>query len=183
MKRTFTLKFVFFILLAAYNFAAKAQNLEEDTVKRDSTIIQSVKPRTVFLEVGGPGLALTVNYDTRFKNTRDKWGYTAGIGYYNTGSNSVFSIPLQVNYLWGFGQSGGDSFMEFGGGTTFVYSKGSTNGTYFQFDNVTGFIGTATIGYRFQQDNGGINFRISFVPILYDEGLIAAGGFSIGYTF
>ena len=110
----------------------KSQNLEEDTVKRDSTIIQAKKPRTVFLEVGGPGLALTINYDTRFKNTRDKWGYRVGMGYYNTGSNSVFSIPLQVNYLWGFGQTGGDSFLEVGGGTTFVYSKGSTGGTYFQ---------------------------------------------------
>jgi len=179
MKKAFLLKAVFLLLLVTSHFCLKAQNLEEDTVKRDSTIISVDRPRTVFLEVGGPGLALTVNYDTRFGNQRDKWGYRVGAGYYNTGANWVASVPLQINYLYGHRSS----FLELGAGTTFVRSQGSTNGSFFQFDNITGFIGTATIGYRYQQDNGGINFRIAFVPILYDEGLIAAGGFSIGYTF
>jgi hypothetical protein len=179
MKKAFTLKAVFLIAFIASNFYAKAQNLEEDTVKRDSTIIQSARPRTVFLEVGGPGLALTLNYDTRFGQTRDKWGYRIGAGYYNTGANSVFAIPFQVNYLYG----GSSSFLELGAGTTFLHSHGSTNGTYFQFDNITGFIGTATIGYRYQQENGGINFRIAFVPIVYDEGILLEGGLSVGYTF
>ena len=203
MKKSFTLKIVFLSILLGSHFASKAQNmekvdttrskmkgdtiksqnLEEDTVKRDSTIIQTKKQRTVYLEAGGPGLALTFNYDARFKSDRDKWGYRAGIGYYNTGANSVFTIPLQVNYLYNFGQPDGSSFLELGAGTTFVKSHGSTNGTYFQFDNDTGFIGTATIGFRYQQDNGGINFRIAFVPVLYDDGLIAEGGVSIGYTF
>ncbi|WP_428330251.1 hypothetical protein [Mucilaginibacter sp.] len=183
MKKTFTLKAIFLLVLITSHFCSKAQNLEENPIKRDSTITEIKKPQSVFLEVGGAGLALTVNYDTRFKTTRDKWGYRAGIGYYNTGANSVFSIPLQVNYLYGIGKPGGSSFAEFGAGTTFVYSKGSTNGTYFQFDNITGFIGTATIGYRYQQDNGGINFRIAFVPVIYDEGLLYEGGVSIGYTF
>jgi hypothetical protein len=183
VKRTFTLKAVFLLLLITSSFYLKAQNLEENTVKRDSTKEDLVKPRTVFLEVGGPGLALTLNYDTRFGNKRDKFGYRVGAGYYNTGANWVASVPLQLNYLYGFGKEGGNSFAEFGAGTTFVRSHGTTNGSFFQFDNITGFIGTATIGYRFQQDNGGINFRIAFVPILYDDGVIAEGGFSIGYTF
>jgi hypothetical protein len=137
----------------------------------------------VFLELGGPGLALTVNYDTRFGNERDKWGYRVGIGYYNTGANSVFSVPLQVNYLYGFHKEGGSSFLELGAGTTFVRSQGSTTGTTFQFDDDTGFIATGTIGYRFQQDNGGINFRIEFTPIVSDYGFSPAGGVSVGYTF
>jgi hypothetical protein len=179
MNKVFLLKAVFLFVLITSHFCLKAQNLEEDTVKRDSTIKSADRPRTVFLEVGGPGLALTVNYDTRFGNRRDGWGYRVGAGYYNTGANWVASAPLQINYLYGTGSS----FLEVGAGTTFVRSVGSTNGSFFQFDNITGFIGTATLGYRYQQDNGGINFRIAFVPILYDEGLIAAGGFSIGYTF
>ena len=179
MNKAFLLKAIFLLLLITSHFCLKAQNLEEDTVKRDSTITSADKPRTVFLEVGGPGLALTLNYDTRFGNDRDKWGYRIGAGYYNTGANSVFTVPFQINYLYGTGSS----FLELGAGTTFLHSQGSTNGSYFQFDNITGFIGTATIGYRYQQDNGGINFRIAFVPILYDEGVIPAGGISIGYTF
>jgi hypothetical protein len=179
MNRAFLLKSIFLILLITPGFRALSQNLEEDTVKRQETIAQSDRPRTVFIELGGPGLALTLNYDTRFGNRRDGLGYRVGAGYYNTGSNWVASAPLLINYLYGKGSS----FIEVGAGTTFVRSQGSTNGTFFEFDNITGFIATATLGYRYQQDNGGINFRIAFVPILYDDGLIAAGGLSIGYTF
>ena len=179
MNKAFLLKAVFLLFLITSHFCLKAQNLEEDTVKKDSTIKSVGRPRSVFIELGGPGLALSLNYDTRFGNGRDKWGYRIGAGYYNTGSNWVATVPFQINYLYGRGHS----FLELGAGTTFVRSEGSTNGTYFQFDNITGFIGTATIGYRYQQANGGINFRIAFVPILYDQGLIPAGGLSVGYTF
>lgn len=183
MNKTFTLKAVFLLLLITSSFYLKAQNLEENTAKRDSTVETFIKPKTVFLEVGGPGLAVTLNYDTRFAQARDKWGYRVGAGYYNTGANWVASVPLQINYLYGLGRAGGSSFAEFGAGTTFVRSQGSSKGVTFQFDNITGFIGTGSIGYRFQQDNGGINFRIAFVPVLYDDGFLAEGGFSIGYTF
>jgi len=183
VEKTFTLKAVFLLLLITSSCYLKAQSLEENSVKRDSTIVVRQKPKTVFLEVGGPGLALTLNYDTRFGDKRDKWGFRVGAGYYNTGANWVASAPVQLNYLLGLGQEGTSSFLEFGAGTTFVRSQGSANGSFFEFDNVTGFIGTGTIGYRFQQDNGGMNFRIAFVPILYDDGFIAEGGFSIGYTF
>jgi hypothetical protein len=179
MKKAHALKLFFLFLLILSHFQLKAQNLEEDTVKRDSSITESKKPRTVFLELGGPGLALTFNYDTRFGNRSDKWGYRIGTGYYNTGANSVFTIPFQINYLYGKNTS----FLELGAGTTFMISRGSTNGTVFEFDNITGFIGTATIGYRYQQADGGMNFRIGFVPIFCDEGIIPAGGLSVGYTF
>lgn len=179
MRKTFILKTILFVFLVAAGLSTKAQNLEEDTVKRDTVAPVATRPRTVFLELGGPGLALTVNYDTRFGQTSDKWGYRIGAGYYNTGANWVATVPLQLNYLYGKGSS----FLEVGAGTTFVRSEGSTRGATFEFDNITGFIGTATLGYRYQQENGGINFRIAFVPILYDQGLIAAGGLSVGYTF
>lgn len=182
MNKAFYLKAVILLLLTTSHFCLKAQNLEEDTVKRDSTIIQAKRPRTAFIEVGGAGLALTLNYDTRFGQTRDKWGYRVGAGYYNTGANSVFSVPLQVNYLYPIKQST-SSFLEGAAGTTFLISRGSTRGTFLQFDNITGFCGTASVGYRYQQENGGINFRIVFDPIVYDEGILFEGGFSIGYTF
>lgn len=188
MKRAFLIKSIFLIALVASQFCAKAQNLEEDTVKRDSTIVPATKPRAVFLEAGGPGLALTVNYDTRFGNQTDKWGFRVGAGYYNTGANWIASIPLQVNYLYKISKNGSSrfaqsSFLELGVGTTLMKSQGSTNGTTFQFDDDEGFFATATIGYRYQQDNGGINFRIGFVPTVSAYGFIPIGGLSLGYTF
>ena len=178
MSKAFLLKAVFLFVLVTSHLFLKAQNLEENPIKRDSIITPEKKPKAIFLEVGGPGLALTVNYDTRFGNSVDKFGFRIGGGYYNTGANWVATVPFQINYLYGK-----NSFLELGVGTTFVRSVGTTGGTVFQFDNITGFIGTGTIGYRYQQENGGINFRIAFVPVLYDEGLLAEGGISIGYTF
>src|ERR1700761_1420300 len=129
MKRALLFKSILLLVLIASAYSLKAQNLEEDTVKRDSTIKQATRPRTVYLEAGGPGLALTINYDTRFGNDRDKWGYHIGAGYYNTGANWVATVPMQVNYLYG----SGSSFLELGAGTTFVRSQGSTKGSFFEF--------------------------------------------------
>ena len=180
MKKAFLLKAIFLLLFTVTGFYLKAQNLEEDTVKHITTpIAPPVKTRAAFIEIGGPGLALTLNYDARFGTKDNQWGYRIGAGYYNTGANWVATVPFQLNYLYG----GKSSFLEVGGGTTFVRSEGSVKGVDFEFDNITGFIATGTIGYRYQQENGGINFRIEFNPVLYDAGLIFIGGASIGYTF
>jgi hypothetical protein len=181
MKKALLLKAFCLFALIIPHFYAGAQSLEEDTVKRVAKIIQDSKQRAVYLEIGGPGLAATINYDTRFGSNSGNTGlgYRVGAGYYNTGANWVATAPFQVNYLYG----GNVSFLEVGVGTTFVRSVGSTKGITFEFDNITGFIATASIGYRYQQSNGGINFRIAFCPIYYDDGLTFDGGLSIGYTF
>jgi len=134
----------------------------------------------LFGELGGPGLSLSLNYDQRFSGAqRGGLGFRIGAGYYGTGGNTVFSIPFQVNYL--IGQT--NNFIELGGGTTFLNSTGDNTGKTFIFDRVTGLIGTATIGYRYQPIDKKLNFRLDFVPIFYDEGIIWAGGVSIGYNF
>ena len=179
MKKAFLLKAGFLLIFITSVNYLKAQSLLEDTVKRVVKIAPPEKTRAAFIELGGPGLALTLNYDARFGAKNNKWGFRIGGGYYNTGANWVASIPFQLNYLYG----GDSNFLEVGAGTTFVRSEGSINGAVFQFDKITGFIATASIGYRYQQSNGGINFRIAFVPVLYDAGLIYEGGLSIGYTF
>lgn len=135
--------------------------------------------KILFGEVGGPGLAISLNYDARFTSARNGFGFRIGAGYYGDGGNTVFTIPFQINYLIG----NNNNFIELGGGTTFLNSTGDNTGKTFIFDRDTGLIGTATIGYRYQSDDKAINFRVGFVPIFYDEGIIYAGGVSIGYTF
>lgn len=167
------------------NSAKKADTLlakKSDTtlMRVDTSSSNVVKAQNLFLEVGGAGLAISANYDARFHKERAGWGYRVGVGYFGSGGNTVFTVPFQVNYLWG----GKSSFLELGAGTTFLNSTGTNQGnSKWEFDKVTGFIGTATIGYRYQPRAKGLNFRIAFVPILYDEGLIPAGGVSVGYTF
>ncbi|MGN6639130.1 MAG: hypothetical protein ACTHJ8_09485 [Mucilaginibacter sp.] len=157
-----------------------AKKSDTTLMRVDTSSSNLVKAQNLFLEIGGAGLAISANYDARFHKERAGWGYRVGVGYFGAGGNTVFTVPFQVNYLWG----SKSSFLELGAGTTFLNSTGTNQGnSKWEFDKVTGFIGTATIGYRYQPRAKGLNFRIAFVPILYDEGLIPAGGVSVGYTF
>jgi hypothetical protein len=156
------------------------------TMKKDTALMVADtaahvnKAKAIYLEVGGAGLAISGNYDSRFHDERNGWGYRVGLGFFSSGGNTVFTVPFQINYLTGEHSM----HIEFGAGTTFLNSTGTNIGTSkFEFDKVTGFIATATIGFRFQPEHKGLNFRLAFVPILYDEGVVPAGGVSIGYTF
>jgi hypothetical protein len=149
------------------------------SMKSDTADSSEVKAKGYYLEVGGAGLAISANYDSRFNKTRDGWGYRIGLGGFIAGGNNVVTVPFQINYLIG----DHSSMFEVGAGTTFLSSRGDNKGKTWEFDKITGFIATGSIGYRYQPEHKGINFRLVFVPILYDEGIIPAGGISIGYTF
>ncbi|WP_158993619.1 hypothetical protein [Mucilaginibacter sp. L196] len=158
--------------------------IKRDTVfitKIDTVLIATQKHtsnRILFLELGGPGLAISLNYDQRLSEGKEGWGYRVGMGYFGDGGNTVFTIPLQVNYL--IGSNG--KYFELGGGTTFLNTTGDNTGKTFIFDRITGFIGTATIGVRYEPEKS-LNFRLGFVPIFSNDEIIYAGGFSVGYTF
>ncbi len=162
---------------------------KSDTVyirKTDTVLVKQGDDKTrsmkaIYAEVGGAGLAISVNFDNRFGADRKGLGYRIGAGYFSDGyGNTVFTIPMQVSYLFTKDEN---NFIELGGGTTFLNSTGNNKGPTFIFDKVTGFIGTATLGYRYQPVDHKLNFRIDFVPIFYDEGISWAGGVSIGYNF
>jgi len=167
--------------------------ITDSTAKKDTLLATKLKTDTVdslpgkhrsnkilFAELGGAGVAISINYDSRFKGgQKDGFGYRVGIGYFAAGNNTVFTIPLQVNYL--LGKDG--KYLELGLGTTFINSRGDNySSPTWEFDTVTGLSGTATIGFRYEP-NHALNFRIGYVPIVSCYGLINAGGFSIGYTF
>jgi hypothetical protein len=162
-------------------------------IKRDTIVITKLKHDTVdtmpakhrgnkilFAEIGGPGIAISINYDARFKSgQKDGFGYRVGVGYFAAGNNTVFTIPVQVNYL--YGKDG--KYLELGIGTTFINSRGDNySSPTWEFDTVTGLAATAVIGVRYEP-NKALNFRLGYVPIVSSYGLINAGGFSVGYTF
>ncbi len=147
-----------------------------DDVSNDNS---QVKARSYYLQLGGAGLAISANYDARFNAERNGWGYTVGIGGFSSEGNSVITVPFQVNYLIGEHSS----MLQVGGGATFLRSTGNNTGKTWSFDKITGFVATGSFGYRYQPEVKGISFKVEFVPILYNEGMIPAGGISIGYTF
>lgn len=149
------------------------------TAEQDTTDFSQVKAKSYYLQIGGAGLAISANYDTRFNAERNGWGYTVGIGGFAAEGNSVITIPFQVNYLIGEHSS----MLQVGGGATFLRSTGNNKGKTWIFDKITGFVATGSFGYRYQPEQKGLSFKVEFVPILYDEGIIPAGGISVGYTF
>lgn len=152
------------------------QTAEQDTSAAD---FSQAKAKSYYLQIGGAGLAISANYDTRFNDERNGWGYTVGIGGFSAEGNSVITVPFQVNYLIGEHAS----MLQIGGGATFLHSTGNNTGKTWSFDKITGFVATGSFGYRYQPEQKGISFKVEFVPIMYNEGVIPAGGISIGYTF
>ncbi|MBS1522748.1 MAG: hypothetical protein JST50_17245 [Bacteroidetes bacterium] len=149
------------------------------TAEQDTTDYSQIKAKNYYLQIGGAGLAISANYDARFNAERNGFGYTIGIGGFSSEGNSVITIPFQINYLIGEHSS----MLQVGGGATFLHSTGNNTGKTWSFDRITGFVATGSFGYRYQPEQKGISFKVEFVPILYDEGIIPAGGISIGYTF
>jgi len=149
------------------------------TAEQDTTDYSQIKAKSYYLQIGGAGLAISANYDSRFNAERNGWGYTVGIGGFSSEGNSVITVPFQINYLIGEHSS----MLQVGGGATFLRSTGNNTGKTWSFDRITGFVATGSFGYRYQPEQKGISFKVEFVPILYDEGIIPAGGISIGYTF
>jgi hypothetical protein len=137
-----------------------------------------VAAQNLFIEIGGPGLLFSANYDTRLTAHRGGIGIRAGLGYFGVDNTSLLSVPLQVNYLLGEEKQ----YFEIGLGAT--YASLRTSSDNFLFGNAPGqFIGTATFGYRFQPLNSGFNFRANIDPVFDAHNFYPFWfGLSFGYT-
>jgi len=138
------------------------------------------RSQNVFVEAGGPGLVLSLNYDTRFFNSRTGLGATAGVGYLPRGGASLLTVPVQLNYLWGSYQH----YFELDAGATLMKYKSASVGDFIPFHNDIGkrIAGTTTIGYRYQPIDGGFNFRVSFNPVFDRNSFYPYAGIGFGYT-
>jgi len=135
--------------------------------------------KSVFVELGGPGLA-SVNYDMRFQKTEGGFGGRIGIGGFSisedgTSASAIF-LPIGVNYLLGKDER---NYFEIGGGITPVFiNDNSSDGSF------TSIFGHLNFGYRLQPKNGGFLFRAGIVPIFNKNGFIPYYfGLSFGYKF
>jgi len=138
------------------------------------------RAQNVYVELGGPGLLFSANYDTRFSNRRDGMGGRIGAGYISVDGNSLFTLPIQANYL--LGKQG--KYFEIGLGATFVSTDGNSRDEFLSFDDTSNVIGTMTFGYRYQPVNGGFNFRASINPVFNSSNFVPYfAGISFGYTF
>ena len=163
--------------------------------------------RSVFLELGGAGMAYSFNYDFRFDQSRmDSWGMRVGAGGYGREGYSFFSLPVMVNRLYGKGPH----YFELGAGLTFfafnnerysyctsgyvdangmyVCTSTSTDEYSYEFilpvDGSPSVMGTMNFGYRKIPVDGGFTWRVTLTPIFNNNGFWPLfAGFGFGYAF
>jgi len=120
------------------------------------------KSQAVYLEVGGSGVSLSMNYDTRFTSKANGWGGRIGVGYLGDFFGGI-TVPLVINYLVGEKKD----FLEIGAGATYHDSS---------------VIGTLPIGYRRVSDSG-FTFRAGMALIYGDASLLFWPQVSLGHSF
>ncbi|MDR2042596.1 MAG: hypothetical protein LBP98_09835 [Tannerella sp.] len=165
------------------------------------------KGKYIFSEIGGPGVILSVNFDSRFKNgerlglgyrvgagfgvgefkagTADEkyYGYGYGYGYdyaYAYRTRTYYTIPVGLNYV--FGKKHSPNTFEIGAGTTLLTRKVALY--HYGYAKPGYLIGHLQFMYRRVPVNGGFSFRIGLTPIIGTSGdLFPMAAVGFGYIF
>src|ERR1043165_6259227 len=81
--------------------------------------IVSAQAKSVYFELGGPGLA-SINFDTRFNKGEAGIGGRIGVGGFSVDQETVVFVPIGINYLLG---KDNKNYFEIGGGVTPVLTN------------------------------------------------------------
>jgi hypothetical protein len=172
--------FILFTIIAHTYSAAQADTIKLSQINKGPRIVTDRAPQAVYFQVGGSGPILSANYDRRFGKKLDGAGFAVGIGYFTDSEESIFSIPVSINYLIGRKTH----FVELAGGATFV------SDTYEDWwsgsgENITEtyFIYHVNVGYRHQPATGGFFFRGGFSPLLDQDDAVMSFYLGFGYNF
>lgn len=125
----------------------------------------------VYLEAGGNGLLYTINYDHRFTDVVSVRAGMMVLG--------VVAAPVTVNALLG----GGSHRLELGAGALLLSAPGHLADQTDGAADLRAVTATATVGYRFQPERGGMVVRAGFTPILVHGAGLPWFGVSVGYAF
>jgi hypothetical protein len=133
----------------------------------------SAQAKSVYFELGGPGLA-SFNFDTRFSKGEAGLGGRIGIGGFKIEEESAVFIPIGLNYILG---KDNRHYFEMGAGVTPVFGADGS-------DEFSETFGHLLFGYRMQPADGGFTFR-AFINPVFGKGFFIPyyGGLSFGYKF
>lgn len=136
----------------------------------------------VYMELLGNGITYSFNYDQRFKKQLDGLGYKVGVSHISIDGVSIQTVPVGLNYL--LGKRG--KYFEMGLGATYI--RGADRSNNFSVGNNrtvgSGLIGTMTIGYRREPEDGGFLFRAGLTPVFSGSFFWPFSvGVSFGYAF
>ncbi len=135
--------------------------------------ISSAQAKSVYFELGGPGLA-SINFDSRFSKGEAGIGGGVGVGGFSVDGDGVVFVPVGLNYILG---KDNKNYFELGAGVTPVVGTGGSG----EFAETFGHL---LFGYRMQPSNGGFTFR-AFINPVFGSGFFIPyyGGVSFGYKF
>jgi hypothetical protein len=162
------------IFCFAFSTFAQVDTVRLKNISSKSVIVTDRPPQAAYFQLGGNGPILSVMYDRRFGKKVNGLGFSTGLGFWAESDITIFSVPLQLNYL--FGRQ--NHFIEFGGGTTFVTAAES----FFDTD-ASGFIHHLNIGYRHQPTRGGFFFRGGFSPLFFESESVTSFYLGFGHNF
>ena len=146
----------------------------EPSEKREET---RTAPNSVFLEVGGPGIVYSVNYDRMLS---EMFSLRVGATYfqfhelYDDHAGYVF-VPMVANLLLGSANHKFEGGLGVVPGWAFPIKAGDFSG--FQMNAV------ALAGYRYAPTAGGLTFRANVEVIRLKSGFLPWAGVSVGYGF
>ncbi len=147
--------------------------------------------KSVFLEFGGNGLGISVNYDARFTKVEKGLGFRAGIGLFpgvRIGNDTsalfawptIFTIPVGLNYLAGKAPH----YFEAGLGATYFYAKGNFAFFFLEGeDKLSTFMFIPSAGYRFAKTGKSFQGRAFISPYINSNGATFFAGVSVGFKF
>jgi hypothetical protein len=133
----------------------------------------SAQAKSVYFELGGPGLA-SINFDTRFTKSESGIGGRVGVGGFSIDGDGAVFVPLGLNYIVG---KDNRNYFEMGAGITPVIGTGGA-------DEFSETFGHLLFGYRMQPVNGGFTFR-AFINPVFGKGFFIPyyAGLSFGFKF
>jgi len=148
----------------------------------NNILLSQSQPNSLYFEALGNGGLYSVNYDRLFSENlgfRIGFSYLSELDFIFTSVQDFLVIPVTVNYFVGTG----NSKLELGAGIAYLSVSG---GKIFGLKSSTGTstaVCTGTIGYRYQQSEGGFLFRIGLTPFFGSGEVSLSGGVSLGLSF
>ncbi len=148
--------------------------------------LRSFEPHSrnvVFVEAGGIGGYGSLNYERALvQRNRFDFNFRAGVSTYHIKDftnklNPDLIFPLSISAMYGH-----NHHLEIGAGkvlTSFTYFNEETGGPGRQLRTNNNVF----VGYRYERDEGGLMFRVTYSPLFTEDVRWTWGGVSIGYAF
>lgn len=154
------------------------------------------RSQSIYLEFAGSGCAFTANYEFRLKKDRiSGLGLRVGAGGLAIdlfGTTSVFSVPAELNYIWGEKTriSG-----EIGFSLTYLHIRDETISWFFDepdwVEKEDLLVSYIPLGIRFRPKTNGLVVRLNAGPVINysspnlwsDHAIDPFLGVAVGYSF